>query len=83
MAGRRASKWANAWEIEKLSQLRSDLAHSLDRYFSECVRQATLTTNEAADEWMRKANQTEQYRAWALQDVDRWITELSKNADNR
>lgn len=71
------------YDIERLSQARADLDRSLGHYYTECLRQATETTHETSAEWMRKAEQAEQFRQWALADFCAWITELSrKNANH-
>lgn len=74
----RRERWTQAWEIERLSQLRADLDSALGRLLTECVRQSTKVPPAVADEWMRRAGLVEELRGWALQDIDRWITELSK-----
>lgn len=74
----RRERWTQAWEIERLSQLRADLDSALGRLLTECVRQSTKVAPDVADEWMRRAGLVEELRAWALQDIGRWITEASK-----
>ena len=74
----RRDRWTQAWEIERLSQLRVDLDSALGRMLTECVRQSTTVTPDVADEWMRRAGLIEELREWALRDIDRWITELSR-----
>lgn len=76
MAARR--RFSNAvYEIERLSQVRADLDRSLGKYYTECLRQSTETTHETSDEWMRKAENAQTFRCFALADLDKWITELS------
>lgn len=67
----------SVYDIERLAQAQADLDRSLGLYYTECLRQATETTNDVSAEWMRKAEQTEQFRHWALTDFNAWITELS------
>lgn len=66
----------SVYDIERLAQAQADLDRSLGHYYTECLRQATETTNEKSAEWMRKAEQTEQFREWAKIDFCKWITEL-------
>jgi hypothetical protein len=73
--GRKRDKWTNAWEVERLTQLRADVDSALGRFLTECVRQSTHVAPELADEWLRRAGLVEELRDWALKDIDRWITE--------
>ena len=77
--GSRRAKWANAWEIERLAQLRADLDSSLGRLHRECVRNAVAVAPDVEAEWMRRAESVEDMRAWALREIDEWVTDLSKS----
>ena len=74
----RRDRWANAWEIERLTQLRADVDSALGRLHRECVRNAVGVAPDVAAEWMRRAELVEELRSWALRDIDRWVTELGK-----
>jgi hypothetical protein len=76
----RKGQWANAWEIERLTQLRADLDSSLGRMHGECVRRAVAVAPDVAEEWMRRAGLIEELREWTLRDIERWIVERSKGA---
>ena len=61
-----------------MGQLRYDVDSALGRLHRECVRCAVNVSPDVAEEWMRQAEQVESMRQWALREVDRWVTELSK-----
>lgn len=74
----RRERWTQAWEMERLAQLRADLDSALGRFMTECVHQSILVPKDVADEWMRRAGLVEDLREWALRDVDRWMAQLVK-----
>lgn len=76
--GRTREKWTQAWEIERLNQLRADVDSGLGRFMTECLRKAYSVDPELADEWLRRAGLVEELREWALRDIDQWITEKCK-----
>ena len=59
-------------------QLRADVDSALGRLHRQCVLSAIGVTPDVAAEWMRQADLVEQWRSWALKEIDRWITERSK-----
>ncbi len=71
-------RWANAWEIERLEQLRYDLDSALGRLHRECVRCSVAVAPDVAAEWMRRAEMVEEMRAWSKGEIDRWCTNASK-----
>ena len=75
---RSSGRWANAWELERLGQLRFDLDSALGRLHRECVRRSVGVSPDIAEEWMRRADQVEEMRSWGLKEIDRWVTDLSR-----
>lgn len=79
MTSRRRTRWTDAWNVERLSQLRSDLDSAFGRYITECLRQTAKLAPELHDEWLRRVEIAEDRRTWMLRDCDRWITECCKD----
>lgn len=71
-------RWANVHEIERLEQLRYDLDSGLGRLHRECVRNAVAVAPDVEAEWMRRAESVEDMRSWAMREIDKWVTDLSK-----
>ena len=77
--GRRRTRWTDAWTIERLSQLRSDLDSAFGRFMTECIRQTTVIPAEQQQEWLNRVELVEQAREWMLRDCDRWINECCQD----
>ena len=73
MRSRGGSQWAARYELERLTQLRSEAESVLNRFVTECVRESGEGDKDHEEQWMRTAGNVEEIRDWMLRDLDRWI----------
>lgn len=72
--GNRGS-WTRAHEIERLTQLRADVDSSLERLWTVFLYKSTQVPLADQGEWLRRVEQVEELRSWALKDLERIIGE--------
>lgn len=69
-------QWTRDHEIERLSQLRADVDSSLERLWTVFLYRSTQVPLAGQDEWLRRVEQVEKLRGWALKDLETIIEEI-------
>ena len=74
-----SGNWTARHEVERLTQLRADVESAVNRYITECLREALARNDSDEERWMRAAGNAEALRDAMLMDVDRWIERCCKD----
>lgn len=77
----RPRQWSRLHQAETLLQTKRDLEHSCQTLWELYYEKALGLNPELRDEWLRRMEQTEAFKIWAIKDLDGFIQALCRPLD--
>lgn len=74
-------QWTRLHKAETLIQAKADLERSCQVVWQLYYEQALSLNPELRDEWLRRMERTEEFKTWAIKDLERFIQALCQPAD--
>ena len=72
----RPRQWTRLHQAETLTQTIRDLEHSCQTLWHLYYEKSLSLAPELRDEWLRRMEQTEDFKVWAIKDLETFIQEL-------
>ena len=81
MSGRpHPRQWTRLHKAETLSQTKADLEHSCQTLWELYYEKSLALAPELRDEWLRRMERAEEFKVWAIKDLEQFIQDLYKPA---
>lgn len=77
----RPRQWSRLHQAETLIQTRRDLEHACQTLWELYYEKALALNPELRDEWLRRMEQTETFKEWAIKDLEQFIQALCGPTD--
>lgn len=77
----RPRQWTRLHQAETLIQVKAELEHSCQTLWELYYQKSLSLAPELRDEWLRRMERTEEFKVWAVKDLEQFIQDLCRPAD--
>lgn len=77
----RPRQWTRLHKAETLLQTKRDLEHACQTLWQLYYEEALTLTPELRDQWLRRMDQTEEFRRLAIKDLEAFVQALCRPSD--